>query len=104
MTHEEPIPAEEIQEEQIDDFIPQPKGQSKVEDFDLLAHLQLEEEKEEGDDDEDEADPGEEPEQEVAVPIYKKVVPNIQHFWIKQTPDHEDYIGVILSTFTKGLE
>jgi hypothetical protein len=52
-----------------------PRGDSKTEDFDLLAHLELEPEKEEGEEDDDD-DYGE-PEDAIIEPIYKKVVPNI---------------------------
>jgi hypothetical protein len=43
LNDEEPIPADEIHEVQIDEFIEPPKGTSVIEDFDLLAHLRLEE-------------------------------------------------------------
>ncbi len=37
-----PIPAEEICQEPIDDFIVPPRGKSTEEEFDLLAHLEVE--------------------------------------------------------------
>jgi len=55
-----------------------------VEDFQPLSHLELEEVKEEGDDDEDEEEKEEENAQ--ADPIYKKVVPNIQKYWLTMEP------------------
>lgn len=50
------LPADEIKDEPIDDFLPPPRGKSQPEDFDLLAHLELKEEQEEGE--EEEADDG----------------------------------------------
>lgn len=69
-----------------------------------MAHLTLEEAKVEGEEEEEDEDPDAEKEDEVAVPIFKKVVPNIQKFWIKMKPDHDEYIAVILSTFATGLD
>ena len=77
LKHELPIPDDEILEEQIDDFVLKPKGTSETQDFDLLAHLTLMEEKEPGEEDEESEDPNAEKEDEVAVPIFRKVVPNI---------------------------
>ena len=52
------IPASAIEQKQIEDFILPPRGTSKPEDFDPLAHLELEEPKVEGEEDE-EPDPEE---------------------------------------------
>lgn len=101
LNDEEEIPASEIHSVQINEFVEPPKGESVIEDFDLLAHLRLEEAKEEGDSDEA---AGEEEEAEVADPIFRKVVPNIEKFWIKMEPDEHDYIEVIMRTFGQGLE
>lgn len=48
------IPIDEIGQVPIDDFILPPRGKSKEEEFDLLAHLELE--KERADDEEEEED------------------------------------------------
>ena len=57
------IPEHEIIQVALDDFLIPPRGESKIEDFDLLAHVELEAEKEEGDDDaESEEDPEKEEE------------------------------------------
>lgn len=57
------LPADEIKDEPIDDFLPPPRGKSQVQDFDLLAHLEIkqivegeEKEEEEVEEDEDEGD------------------------------------------------
>lgn len=69
-----------------------------------MAHLELEPEKEEGEEDDyDEEDMGE-PEDVVIEPIYRKVVPNIQKFWLRMKPDKDEYISVIISTFSTGLD
>ena len=39
------LPEKEIVPIEIDDFLPHPRGKSEVQDFDLLAHLTLEEPK-----------------------------------------------------------
>lgn len=49
--------------------------------------MELEPEKEEGEDDEDDEDDMGEPEDVIIVPIYRKVVPNIQKFWLRMKPD-----------------
>ena len=82
------IPENEIVEVKIDDFVPPPRGKSEEHDFDLLAHIEMEEEKEEdeaggddyGDDYGDDADDG------VPVDKFQKTTPNIQNFWIKLLP------------------
>jgi len=40
----------------------------------------------------------------VKVPIYKKVVPNIEKYWLRMEPDQEDYIEILVRTFNSGLE
>jgi hypothetical protein len=37
-------------------------------------------------------------------PIYKKVVPNIEKYWLRMEPDQGDYIEVLSRTFNAGLE
>lgn len=64
--------------------------------------MELEPEKEEGEEEEEEE--GEKSEAEVAPPIYKKTVPNIQNYWLKMQPDKKDYIEVIIKTFASGLD
>ena len=70
---------------QIDDFVLPPRGTSKTEDFDLLAHLELEDPKIEGEEDE-ESDPGG-GEILPPPPIFRKTVPNIEKFWLRMEPD-----------------
>lgn len=54
---------------ELDEFLVHPRGDSKVEDFDLLSHIEVEPEKEEGDEEEEEE---EDPEKEdAAVQKYK---------------------------------
>ena len=71
-----PLPNSEIKDEPIDDFMPPPRGKSKPQDFDLLAHLEIREvaEGEEAGEDDEVAEEGEEPE---AVQKYRKVTPKI---------------------------
>ena len=35
---------------------------------------------------------------------YRKTVPNIQDFWIKLVPNDDQFISVILKTFSEGLQ
>jgi hypothetical protein len=102
LCHEEPIPAHEISEVKIEDFILPPRGTSVVEDFDLMAHLELEPERDP--DEESEEDDGLEKEDPIIEPIFKKIVPNIQKFWIRMKPDKGEYIEVIMRTFSTGLD
>lgn len=81
------IPIEEIGQEVIDDFVLPPRGKSTEDQFDLLAHLELEPEKTE----EEEAE-GEEEEGDVeVVNLYKKTLPNVHNFWIKLEPDQSEF-------------
>ena len=64
--------------------------------------MELEEEKAENEDEDE--DEGEEEEDAVKVPIYKKVVPNIEKYWLRMEPDQEDYIEILVRTFNSGLE
>jgi len=96
------IPPEEIKQVEIEDFILPPRGKSVVEDFDLLAHLELEEPK--GEDEESDIDQGMEMEQEMPDPIYQKKVPNIERYWLAMEPNAESYIEVIIRTFNSGLD
>jgi hypothetical protein len=102
LCHEEKIPETEIHDVQIEPFVLPPRGTSVQEEFDLLAHLELEPEKEEGEEEEEEE--GEKEEDEIIEPIYKKVVPNIQTYWLRMQPDKNDYIEVIIKTFASGLD
>jgi hypothetical protein len=85
---------------EIPEFILPPRGTSRLEDFDPLAHLELEEPKEDGDDDDEDA----EEVNLVVEPIYKKTVPAIQEKWLRTEPDKHDYIEVIIRTFSAGLD
>ena len=85
---------------EIPEFVLPPRGTSTLEDFDPLAHLELEEPKEAGEEDEEE----EEEVNLVSEPIYKKTVPNIQEKWLRTEPDKHDYIEVIIRTFSAGLD
>ena len=93
------IPASEIQKIEIDDFILPPRGKSVVSDFDLLAHLEIEEpvdEEEEEEEGEIELPPPD--------PIYRQIVPNIEKHWLRMEPDEHSYIEVIIRTFASGLD
>lgn len=94
-----PIPVEEIGRVPIDDFRLHPNGTSKEEDFDLLAHLELEKEK--GDEEEEEEG---EPDEIEVVQLYRQELKNVHNFWIKLEPDSQDFKQQIASDFTKGLE
>jgi dynein heavy chain len=98
LNDEHEIPASEIKQEEIELY---DQKKSAVDEFDLLAHLELEPEKaeDEGSDMEDE-----EAEEVAPDPIYKKTVPNIEKFWLRMEPDQEDYIEVLMKTFSSGLE
>ena len=89
---------------QIDDFVLPPRGNSKVEEFDLLAHLELEKPKVDGEDDDEDEDPGAGGEVLPPDPIFQKQVPNIEKFWLRMEPDEHAYIEVIIRTFASGLD
>jgi hypothetical protein len=75
-----------------------PRGTSTLEDFDPLAHLEIEEAatgEESADGEADEAPPA---------PIYKLTVPNIEKYWLVMDPSESEYIEVIIKTFATGLE
>lgn len=93
-----PIPLEEIGKKPIDDFILPPRGNSTEEEFDVLAHLELEKEKNEDDDEEE--DDG----QVEQVQLYRKTLPNVHNFWIKLEPDAADFKAQIAGDFQKGLD
>jgi hypothetical protein len=93
---ENEIPEEEVQQVRIEDF----GRESAVEEFDPLAHFELEEVR---DEDSDGSDQGE-PEDIPFVPIYKKVIPNIESYWLRLEPDANDYIEIIIRTFSQGLQ
>jgi len=94
------IPPEEIHVVEIDDFSRPPRGKSVTEDFDLLAHLEVEAEKEDGEEEEE----GEDAEARPPEPILRKIVPNIEKFWLRMEPDEHAYIEVIIRTFASGLD
>lgn len=96
------IPPEEIHMIEIDDFVRPPRGKSVTEDFDLLAHLEIEPEKD--GDEEEEDDLGEGAETKPPEPILRKIVPNIEKFWLRMEPDEHAYIEVIIRTFASGLD
>jgi len=97
LSDEVEVPEKEIKQVQIDYYS---QKESKIEDFDLIAHLELEPEKVEGEEEEDE----EEEEDKVIVPIYKKIIPNIEKYWLNMQPNSEEYIQVLINTFASGLE
>jgi hypothetical protein len=88
------IPLEEIGKVPIDDFILPPRGNSKEEDFDLLAHLELEKETAE-----DEPEEAEDDGQVEQIQLYKKTLPNVHNFWIKLEPDAQDFKTQIAGDF-----
>ena len=59
-----PIPEEQIVEVPIDDFVPEPRGNSQEHEFDLFAHLEFEPERLEG-----EEEPEEEGEPDASEPV-----------------------------------
>ena len=69
-----------------------------------MSHLELEEEKAEGAEEDSEEEVAEDEENAVADPIYKKVVPNIQKYWLTMEPSAQDYITMLLKVFSTGLE
>ena len=81
---EDSKPIEEIHivDEPIDDFILPPRGTSEVWQYDLLTHVELEDEPEEEDGDDDGAE-----KEQVHVQKFKKTVPKIHEFWITLVPD-----------------
>jgi hypothetical protein len=85
---ERPISASQEASRQIEEFILPPRGTSKVEDFDPIAHLVIEEAVEE------EVDPNEEEEKPVE-PIIQRTVPGIDKLWLTMSPSKEDYVNVI---------
>jgi len=97
------IPNEEIKLVQIDDFILPPRGTSVLEEFDLLAHLEIETPNED-EEDADADDPAAEAGVSVPDPIFKKTVPNIEKYWLRMEPDEHSYIEVIIRTFASGLD
>ena len=97
------LPADEIKDEKIEDFLPPPRGKSEPADFDLLAHLEVKEIVE-GEDDES-GDGGEEDDDaDLFVQKYRKVTPNIQDYWIKLVPNEDAFVNVINKTFSEGLQ
>jgi len=70
------LPPTEIKDIVIDDFVLPPRGTSVTEDFDLLAHIELEELKEDDEEAEGSEDP-EDAEDEVIIPKYRKTTPCI---------------------------
>jgi hypothetical protein len=93
---ENEIPADEVHQIRIEDY---GRG-APIEDYDPLAHYELEEIR---DADEDGSDMGE-PEDAIITPIYKKVIPNIESYWLRLEPDANDYIEIIIRTFSQGLQ
>ena len=95
------IPPDQIHMIEIDDFVRPPRGRSVTEEFDLLAHLEIEPEK---DGDEEEEEVGEGAEVQAPEPILRKIVPNIEKYWLRMEPDEHAYIEVIIRTFASGLD
>ena len=75
------MPSEEIKDIQIEDFVLPPRGTSQVEDFDLLAHIEIEEVKEE-EEEEDGSEDAEDAEDDIIVPKFRKTTPSIHNYWI----------------------
>ena len=92
-----PIPDNEVILEKIEYFNQKTSG---VEEFDLLAHLELEPEKVEGEEEEE----LEEDEDAVLDPIYKKTVPGIEKYWLRMEPNEEEYSESLIKTFSMGLD
>lgn len=77
----------------IEDFVLPPRGTSEIKDFDLLTHIELEDEKDPNE--EEDEDYGAEKEA-VHVQRFKKTVPNIHKFWITLVPDKKEFIDRVL--------
>ena len=97
------IPKNHIQSVPIDEFKLPPGGTSLEEEFDLLAHIELEpeieEKKDEDEEEEEEEEKVEEDEQK-----FKSIVPQIQNFWLKMTPSEDDFIDEVVNSFEMGLD
>lgn len=85
----------------IDDFVLPPRGKSIEQDFDIFAHLELEEDKNE--EDEELAD-GAEPEIKAATQKYKRTMPDIHNRWTVFSPDESEFSDRINTDFDEGLE
>jgi dynein heavy chain len=81
------IPVEEIGQTPIDDFILPTRGTSTEDEFDLLAHLELEPIKNEEEEEEEEIEAGD----VEIVQLYKKTLPNIHNFWIRLEPERSEF-------------
>lgn len=40
-----------------------------------------------------------EEEQTISKPIFQKIIPRIENYWLRMEPDQNDYIEVIMRTF-----
>ena len=85
----------------INDFILPPRGTSIEEDFDIFAHLELEEEKA---DEGAEVEDGAEPEAQAPNQKYKRTMPDIHNRWTEFKPNEDDFIGRINQDFDLGLD
>ena len=95
---ENEIPAVEVQDVRIDDFT----RDSKLVDFEPLVHLELEEIRD--DEDGEASDQGGEQPDPIFAPIYRKTIPKIEKYWLRLEPDAEDYIEILIRTFSQGLQ
>ena len=98
------IPANEIKEEQVDEYVPPPRGKSEIKDFDPLVHLELEPEKDPNEEEDEEEEGEKEDDKAIAEPLYRKIIPNIEKYWLRMEPEETDYIEVIVRTFASGLD
>jgi dynein heavy chain, axonemal len=96
-----PIPPSEIVDKPINDFVPEPRGNSQEHEFDLFAHLEYEEEREEGEEAPEEEG---EPEQTEPIQLYAQTLPEVHNFWIALLPDKDDFQNRIIDDFERGLE
>jgi hypothetical protein len=94
---EKPISKDQEGTRVIEDFILPPRGTSKPEDFDPIAHLVIDEPA-----DEVEEDP--EDDEKAPEPIIQRTVPGIDKLWLTMSPSKDDYVNVIHRTFSSGLE
>jgi hypothetical protein len=63
------------------------RGTSTEDQFDLLAHLELEPIKNEEEEEEEEVEAGD----VEIVQLYKKTLPNIHNFWIRLEPERSEF-------------
>ena len=80
---------------EIDRFVLPPRGTSRPEDFDPIAHLIV---------DDPEDDDGVPDDEKLPDPIFQRSVPNLEKHWLETAPSANQYVDLIIKTFKTGLE